>query len=82
MRINTVTILAALKTNIGLSIAGAIVGEFQAAKAGLGYLIVYGSPIFQMDMVLGAVVPLALCSLVLYAIVGAQERRAAALLGL
>jgi NitT/TauT family transport system permease protein len=79
---NAVTILAALKTNIGLSIAGAIVGEFQAAKAGLGYLILYGSQTFQMDMVLGAVVLLALSSLFLYVIIGALERRAAAVLGL
>ncbi len=40
------TIVNALKINIGLSFVGVIVGEFLVAKAGLGYLIVYGSQIF------------------------------------
>lgn len=40
------TIVNALKINVGLSFVGVIVGEFLVARAGLGYLIVYGSQIF------------------------------------
>lgn len=40
------TIINALKINVGLSFVGVIVGEFLVARAGLGYLIVYGSQIF------------------------------------
>src|SRR5690606_28361419 len=36
------TIIATLKVNIGLALTGTIVGEFLAANAGLGYLIIYG----------------------------------------
>ena len=37
------TIISNMKVNIGLSLVGVIIGEFLAAKAGLGYLIIYGS---------------------------------------
>ncbi len=40
-------IINALKINVGLSFVGVIVGEFLTAKEGLGYLIVYGSQIFN-----------------------------------
>ena len=36
-------ILANMKVNIGLCLVGVIIGEFLAAKQGLGYLIIYGS---------------------------------------
>ena len=32
-----------------LSLVGVIIGEFLAAKAGLGYLIIYGSQVFKLD---------------------------------
>jgi NitT/TauT family transport system permease protein len=35
------TMISTLKVNVGLALVGIIVGEFQAAKAGLGYLITY-----------------------------------------
>src|SRR5262249_20359003 len=39
------TLLAALKVNAGLSLVGVVVGEFQSANLGLGYLIQYGAQI-------------------------------------
>ena len=38
-----------MKVNIGLCLVGVIIGEFLAAKAGLGYLIVYGSQVLKLD---------------------------------
>jgi ABC-type nitrate/sulfonate/bicarbonate transport system permease component len=35
--------IAALKVSAGLSLVGVVVGEFQSANIGLGYLIQYGS---------------------------------------
>ncbi|GGB51101.1 hypothetical protein GCM10011505_35230 [Tistrella bauzanensis] len=52
-------------------------GEFQSANAGLGYLIVYGSQIFRMDMVMAAIVILAMISLVIYLAIQAVETRLA-----
>ncbi|MGI3164678.1 ABC transporter permease [Pseudooceanicola sp. 200-1SW] len=63
---NVHTFMATLKANVGLSLVGVIVGEFQASKAGLGYLIVYGSQIFRMDMVMAAIVILSLISVAIY----------------
>jgi len=67
------TIISSLKVNVGLSLVGVIVGEFQAAKAGLGYLITYGSQIFQMNLVMTAIVVLAMISTVLFAAIQAIE---------
>lgn len=70
---NLVTIIAALKANIGLALVGVIVGEFQSSRAGLGYLIQYSSQIFKMDAVMMAIVVLGLISLVLYWLIQMAE---------
>lgn len=68
------TMVAALKINVGLSLVGVIVGEFQASKAGLGYLIVYGSQIFQMNLAMMAITILALISTAMYIAIFYFER--------
>jgi NitT/TauT family transport system permease protein len=60
------TLIAALKVNAGLSLVGVVVGEFQSANLGLGYLIQYGSQIFKLNIVMTAVTVLALVSSVMY----------------
>jgi NitT/TauT family transport system permease protein len=60
------TLIAALKVNAGLSLVGVVVGEFQSATLGLGYLIQYGSQIFKMNYVMVAIVVLAVLSSVMY----------------
>lgn len=40
-------ILSNMKVNIGLCLVGVIIGEFLAARRGLGYLIIYGSQVFS-----------------------------------
>lgn len=67
------TIISALKVNVGLALVGVVVGEFQAAKAGLGYLITYGSQIFQMNLVMTAIVVLAVISSLLFVVIQAVE---------
>jgi NitT/TauT family transport system permease protein len=60
------TFIAALKVNAGLSLVGVIVGEFQSASLGLGYLIQYGSQIFKMNIVMTAITILAVVSSLMY----------------
>jgi NitT/TauT family transport system permease protein len=60
------TFIAALKVNAGLSLVGVIVGEFESANVGLGYLIQYGSQIFKMNIVMTAVTILAIVSSLMY----------------
>ncbi len=60
------TLIAALKVTAGLSLVGVVVGEFQSANLGLGYLIQYGSQIFKMNIVMTAVTILAIVSSLMY----------------
>lgn len=63
--------ISTLKVNVGLTLVGVIMGEFLSSKAGLGYLIIYGGQVFQMNLVMVSVCLLALMSIVLYGIVNA-----------
>jgi NitT/TauT family transport system permease protein len=67
------TLIAALKVNAGLSLVGVVVGEFQSANLGLGYLIQYGSQIFKMNIVMTAVTILAIVSSLMYLAIAALE---------
>jgi len=60
------TIVNALKINVGLSWVGVIVGEFIVSRAGIGYLIVYGSQVFRMDLVMTSVFILAVLAALMY----------------
>lgn len=55
-----------LKINIGLSLVGVISGEFLVSKAGLGYLIVYGGQVFQLDLVMTSVILLGIMAAIMY----------------
>lgn len=60
------TLFNTLRVNVGLSWVGVIMGEFLVSKAGLGYLIVYGSQVFNMDLVMATVFLLAVAAVVMY----------------
>lgn len=57
-----------MKVNIGLCLVGVVIGEFLAARAGLGYLIIYGSQVFKMDYVVTAILILCAAAICLYAL--------------
>lgn len=59
-------LLSTVKVNIGLALVGVIIGEFLAARRGLGYLIIYGSQVFQMHMVITSIILLCLIAMALY----------------
>lgn len=67
--------LNTMKVNIGLCLVGVIIGEFIGSRRGLGYLIIYGSQVFQLDLVLMAIVLLCLMAMLLYQLLGFLERR-------
>lgn len=67
--------LSLMKVNIGLSLVGVIIGEFLAAKSGLGYLIIYGEQVFRLDLVLLAIVILCLVATLLYKLLSLIEKR-------
>ncbi len=63
---NIPTLINSLKINVGLSWVGVIMGEFLVSKAGIGYLIVYGSQVFQMDLVMASILLLTCAAAVMY----------------
>lgn len=63
---NLTVIINSLKINVGLSWVGVIVGEFLVSKSGLGYLIVYGGQVFQLDLVMTSVIILCIAAGLMY----------------
>lgn len=59
-------LISTAKVNIGLSLVGVIIGEFLAARRGLGYLIIYGSQVFQLDMVITSIIILCIIAMMFY----------------
>ncbi len=68
-------IISNMKVNIGLCLVGVIIGEFLAAQAGLGYLIIYGSQVFKLDLVMMAIVILCVLSALLYQGIAVMEKK-------
>ena len=67
--------LNTMKVNIGLCLVGVIIGEFIGSRRGLGYLIIYGSQVFQLDLVLMSIVILCILAMGLYQGLNAAEKR-------
>jgi NitT/TauT family transport system permease protein len=72
---NVPSIISLMKVNIGLSLVGVIIGEFLASKAGLGYLIIYGSQVFKLDWVVMSIVILCVVATGLYRLLTYFEKR-------
>ena len=72
---NRKNIINALKINISMSLIGVIMGELLVSKEGLGYLIMYGSQVFNINLVITSVVILGILSYLLYIIVDKIEKR-------
>ena len=67
--------LNTMKVNIGLCLVGVIIGEFIGSREGLGYLIIYGSQVFQLDLVLTSIVILCVLAMLLYQCLSAAEKQ-------
>lgn len=60
------TIISTLKINISMSLVGVIMGEFLVSKEGIGYLIMYGSQIFNLDLVITGIIVLCIFATIMY----------------
>ena len=63
------TIISSLKINISMTLIGVIMGEFLVSKKGIGYLITYGSQVFNLDLVMAGIIILMIVSYLMYLIV-------------
>lgn len=69
------TIISSLKINISMSLIGVIMGEFLVSKEGIGYLIMYGSQVFNLNLVIAGIIILMIVSYIMYLIVVYIEKR-------
>jgi len=68
-------IISALKINVSMSLIGVIMGEFLVSKEGIGYLIMYGSQVFNLNLVITGIFILCIVSAVMYYLVSYLEKR-------
>ena len=72
---NKKNIINCLKVNISMSLIGVIMGELLVSKEGLGYLIMYGSQVFNINLVITGVFILAVISYLMYAVITYVEKK-------
>ena len=71
---NYKTIISCLKINISMSLIGVIMGELLVSKSGIGYLIMYGSQVFNLDLVMTGIFILMIVSYIMYFMVNYLEK--------
>lgn len=68
-------LLNSFKLNISMSLIGVIMGELLVSKKGLGYLIMYGSQVFNINLVITAVFLLGVISYLMYYLISLLEKK-------
>lgn len=68
-------IISSLKINISMSLIGVIMGEFLVSKSGIGYLIMYGSQVFNLNLVIAGIFILCIMATVMYYLILYIEKR-------
>ena len=58
-----------------MSLIGVIMGEFLVSKAGIGYLILYGTQVFNLNLVMTGIILILIISFVIYEIINLLERK-------
>lgn len=69
------TIISSFKLGISMSLIGVVTGEFLVSRAGLGYLIIYGTQVFNLDLVISGILLLVIISYILYKLVEILEKK-------
>ncbi len=73
-RSNIPTIISSLKINISMCLIGVIMGELLVSKEGIGYLIMYGSQVFNLNLVMTGIFLLCILAYILYFIISHIEK--------
>lgn len=72
---NLLNIINSFKINISMSLIGVIMGELLVSKVGLGYLIMYGSQVFNISLVITSVFILGIISYSIYYLICLIEKK-------
>ena len=67
-------IVDSFKVNISMCFVGVIMGEFLVSKEGIGYLINYGSQVFNMNLVMSGIIILIILTIILYLLISLLEK--------
>ena len=57
-----------------MTIIGVIMGELLVSKSGIGYLIMYGSQVFNLNLVISGIIILMVVSYIMYIIISYIEK--------
>ncbi|MEG2727326.1 MAG: ABC transporter permease [Bacilli bacterium] len=72
---NLKTIINTLKINVSMCLIGVVMGEFLTSKTGIGYLILYGSQVFNLNLVYAGILLLLIISIIMYKIIVIIENK-------
>ena len=72
---NYQAIVNTMKVNVSMCFVGVIMGELLVSKKGLGYLIMYGSQVFNINLVITSVIILGLLSYIIYILITKLEKK-------
>ena len=72
---NKENIISTLKINMSMNFIGVIMGELLVSKNGLGYLIMYGSQVFNITLVITSIVILGILSFLFYYFINYLEKK-------
>ena len=72
---NKLNIINAMKINMSMNFIGVIMGELLVSKEGLGYLIMYGSQVFNINLVITSIIILAIISTLFYYLITKLEKK-------
>jgi len=67
-------IINSLKINVSMTLIGVIMGELLVSKQGIGYLINYGSEVFNLNLVFAGIIILLIVSYLMYLLVASLEK--------
>lgn len=68
-------IISSAKINLSMSLIGVVMGEFLSCKKGIGYLILYGTQVFNLSLVMCGILLLSLLSFIFNIIINIIEKK-------
>ena len=71
---NYIKIIESFKINVSMCFIGVIMGELLVSKQGIGYLIMYGSQVFNMNFVITGIILLIVLTIILYMVINYIEK--------
>lgn len=72
---NKNNLISTTKVNVSMTLIGVIMGELLVSKKGLGYLIMYGSQVFNINLVITSIFILGIIAFIMYEIIVKIEKK-------